>query len=119
MIGKLRLQLIDLIRGTKVIAALTELKEHQYLPENELQRITEERIKGLFNKAKENTTYYSQYTSFNEVPVLTKDIIRENTPGLISSAYKRKLHKKKSGGSTGIPWFIIPLLNHNLICGPE
>ena len=103
MTGKLRLQLIDLIRGTKMMAALNELKRHQYLPENELEKIRQQRISSLFDKAKASTTYYSKYNSFDEVPVLTKDIIRENTPGFISSIYKKKLHKKQSGGSTGVP----------------
>ena len=103
MIGKLRLQLIDTLRGTKMMAALEELKKHQYLPEHELEAIRQERIKKLFEKAKKYTTYYAEYKSFEEVPVTTKDVIRANTPELICSAYKGKLQKKQSGGSTGIP----------------
>lgn len=85
------------------MAALEELKTQQYLPETELGKITAEKMADLFNKAKNGTSYYSKFGSYNEVPVLTKDIIRENTPGLISSLYKKKLYKKQSGGSTGIP----------------
>ncbi len=103
MLGQLRLQLIDLLRGTKMLKALQELKSHQYLPATQLQAIREQRLSSLFEKAKKYTTYYSGYNSFDEVPVTTKDIIRTNTPGLISSAYKGKLQKKQSGGSTGIP----------------
>jgi phenylacetate-CoA ligase len=103
MIGKLRLQLIDIIRGTNIMPALEELKKQQYLPETELEKLRQEKITALFNKARKSTSYYSRFSSFNDVPVLTKDIIRENTPGLISSLYKKKLHKKQSGGSTGIP----------------
>ncbi len=103
MIGKLRLKLIDLIRGTKVLPVLDELKKHQYLPENELEVIRKSRLDKVFGIAKNYTTYYSKFNSFEEVPVLTKEIIRQNTPGLISSAYRRKLFKKQSGGSTGVP----------------
>lgn len=85
------------------MAALDELKQQQYLPENELEKIRQEKIASLFNKAKKSASYYSKFNSYDDVPVLTKDIIRENTPGLISSLYKKKLHKKQSGGSTGIP----------------
>lgn len=103
MFGKLRLQFIDLIRGTRIMAALDELKKHQYLPEDELAALRNQRLESLFQKAKAYTSYYAPYKSFEEVPVTTKEIIRANTPGLISSAYKRKLQKKQSGGSTGIP----------------
>ena len=103
MIGKLRLKLIDLIRGTKVLPVLDELKKHQYLPENELEVIRKSRLDKVFGIAKNYATYYSKFNSFEEVPVLTKEIIRQNTPGLISSAYRRKLFKKQSGGSTGVP----------------
>ena len=103
MIGKLRLQIIDLLRGTTVLPVLAELRKHQYLPEKELEEIRKSRLNKVFNIAKKFTSYYSKYNSFEEVPVLTKEIIRKNTAGLISSAYKRKLFKKQSGGSTGIP----------------
>ncbi len=103
MIGKLRLQIIDLLRGTTVLPVLAELKKHQYLPQNELEAIRKSRLERVWNIAKKHTAYYSKFNSFEEVPVMTKEIIRQNTPGLISSAYKRKLYKKQSGGSTGVP----------------
>ena len=103
MTGKLRLQLIDLIRGTTVLPALEELKKHQYLPVHELDAIRKRKLDKLFINAKKYTRYYATYNSYSELPVLTKDIIRENTAGLISHAYKKKLHKKQSGGSTGMP----------------
>jgi phenylacetate-CoA ligase len=103
MLGKFRLQLIDLIRGTKVLRVLKELKQHQYLPEQELELIRKNRLDKLFQKAKNSTIYYKNYSSFNEVPILTKDIIRKNSQALCSASYKKKLHKKQSGGSTGIP----------------
>jgi phenylacetate-CoA ligase len=103
MTGKFRLQLIDLSRGTTILPFLEELERHQYLPEQELELIRNRRLENLFTKAKNSTAYYAKYNSFEDVPILTKDIIRENTPGLISSVYKKKLHKKQSGGSTGIP----------------
>lgn len=103
MFGKLRLQFIDLIRGTHMMAALEELKKHQYLSKDELETISRKRLEALFVKAKNHTGYYAQFTSYEEVPITTKDIIRNNTPGLLSKAYKGKLQKKQSGGSTGIP----------------
>ena len=102
MLGKLRLQLIDLVRGTKILPLLEELKKQQYLPEHELELIRKKKLENLFEKAKKNTGYYKNYHSFNEVPILTKDIIRKNSAGLVSAAYKKKLHKKQSGGSTGV-----------------
>lgn len=103
MFGKLRLQLIDLIRGTRMLAALEEIKKHQYLTEAQLETLSHKRLESLFLKAKNHTDYYAQFSSYEEVPVTTKEIIRTNTPGLISKAFKGKLQKKQSGGSTGIP----------------
>lgn len=103
MFGKLRLQLIDLIRGTRMLSALHELKMHQHLDKAELERISQKRLEILYQKAKNNTSYYAGFASYEDVPVTTKEIIRANTPGLISKAYKGKLQKKQSGGSTGIP----------------
>ena len=103
MIGKLRLILIDLIRGTKVLPLLNELHKEQYLPEIELEKIRKDKLDKLFASAKKNTNYYKDFKSFDEVPVLTKEIIRQNTQELIASKFSGKLHKKQSGGSTGIP----------------
>ncbi len=103
MFGKLRLQLIDLIRDTRMMSALSELKKHQYLSTEELTSISNKRLAVLFEKAKKHTEYYARFANYEEVPITTKDIIRANTPGLISNAYKGKLQKKQSGGSTGIP----------------
>ncbi len=103
MIGKLRLKIIDVLRGTNVLAVLAELKQHQYLPKKELELISKTRRDKVFKLAKQYTTYYSKFNSFEELPVLTKDIIRNNTNALFSSAYTKKLFKKQSGGSTGTP----------------
>jgi phenylacetate-CoA ligase len=86
-----------------MMAALEELKKQQYLDKKELEAISNKRLQALFNKAKSSTSYYASFASFEEVPITTKDIIRNNTDGLISKAYKGKLQKKQSGGSTGIP----------------
>jgi len=86
-----------------MLKALDELKKQQYLPEETLAKMRQKKTAALFQKAHHHTSYYRQFNSWDEVPVLTKDIIRANTQGLISNAYKGKLVKKQSGGSTGIP----------------
>lgn len=108
MLGKLRLQLIDLIRGTRILSALRELEAHQYMPGEEVDMLRERRLDDLFNAARSTTKYYSGYDAFGEVPVLTKDLIRRNSPALVSNSYKGRLHRKQSGGSTGIslPYYI-------------
>ncbi|HOZ76538.1 MAG TPA: hypothetical protein PLY34_01025 [Ferruginibacter sp.] len=103
MFGKIRLHFIDLIRGTRMMAALQELKKQQFLPKTELEAFSQQRLDELFLKAKSHTDYYARFRTYEEVPITTKDIIRANSPGLISRAYKGKLQKKQSGGSTGIP----------------
>lgn len=92
-----------MLRGTNVLALIKELNHQQYLPEEKLEAIRKEKTIRLFNIAKNNTEYYKDFKNFEEVPVLTKEIIRNNFEGLIAKNYKGKLHVKQSGGSTGIP----------------
>lgn len=44
MFGKIRLHFIDLIRGTRMMAALQELKKQQFLPKTELEAFSQQRL---------------------------------------------------------------------------
>lgn len=100
----LKFQLIDILRGTTISTTLTELRKQQYLPGKELQTIREEKLNRLFNIAKTSTAYYRDFETYEELPVLTKEMIRKHHSKFLSTAHKQKLIKKATGGSTGSPF---------------
>lgn len=102
-IGKMRIFLIDVIRGTNVLKHLSLLQHEQYLSNNDLAAITHERESRILEMAKSSVAYYKKYAESISYPELTKDIIRRHSSELIVPGYKGKLFKKSTGGSTGVP----------------
>ena len=102
-IGVFRFYLIDLVRGTRIIKVLKELRVQQYLQKKEIEQIREKRFDELFKRAQQSTVFYRKYPTYEDLPVLTKDRIRENISDFISTNYSGKLHRKGTGGSTGTP----------------
>lgn len=103
-INMLKLKLIDTLSGTQIQQTLRMLKEHQYLAEAELDNIRQEKLDVLFRTARQSTVYYSQFDSYDELPPLTKKIMKECPDDFLSSAYKGKTFKKFTGGTTGTPF---------------
>ena len=103
IIGRSRIHLLDLIRGTKIFQVLRELKQQQYLSKEALNEIRTKRFNHIFQLAKTSTTYYKNSITYDALEVLTKDTIRAHYNELISSSYKKKLFPKGTGGSTGTP----------------
>ena len=83
---------------------LKELHVQQYLPAAELQAIRQERIDSLFRLANTSTAYYKNFKRYEDLPVLTKDIITKRFNDFFSNTDKNKLILKTTGGSTGIPF---------------
>ncbi len=92
-----------MLRGTHISKVLCELRKQQFIEASQLRKITDERFERIFLIATATTKYYGKYNSYDELPVLTKDIIRKNFDDLISKKYKKKLYYKGTGGSTGTP----------------
>lgn len=103
-INSLKLKLIDSLSGMQIYETLDMLKAHQYLPEAELNKIREQELERLFTIAKNATVYYSKFNDISEVPELTKQIMKKNPGGFLSSQYTGKLFKKYTGGTTGTPF---------------
>lgn len=103
-INMLKLRLIDLLSGMEIYETLQMLKVQQYLPEEELNAIRQQQLNRLFNIAKKSTVYYSRFNSYEEVPVLTKQIMKQHPEDFLSSSFKGKLFKKFTGGTTGAPF---------------
>lgn len=77
---------------------------------NDFDKLQKERFKEFYNYTKKNSHYYSEKLSeFNnlikiddlrELPIITKEDIRENVDSIITKD-KKKLLKMGTGGSTG------------------
>ena len=100
-IGIIRLFLVDLLGGISISKALSELTKQQYFSKETLQKIQEEKFHSLFNIAKSSTEFYKNATSYSELAVLTKEMVRAQFDNFISNTYNKKLYTKATGGSTG------------------
>jgi phenylacetate-CoA ligase len=104
--------------GDKRLARLNELEQSQYLPQGKLEQLQLSRLQKIVRYAYDNTIYYRRIMEKNKLhpdqiktlkdieklPILTKQLIQENTDTMISSKYNRsELIKDSSGGSTGEP----------------
>jgi phenylacetate-CoA ligase len=101
--GKLKLILVDILRGNKIVKTHELLKRQQYMTKTQLEEFRRNRIKELFHIAKSSTKYYSKFGCYEDIPVLTKEDVREKNMDLKVDGFKKKLYKKTTGGSTGTP----------------
>jgi phenylacetate-CoA ligase len=116
MIKKHIRDIISKIRGNDFDREYFEIKRINN--KDELLDFQEKYLKKLFLHAYKNCTYYHRIfketgiisngivdlSKFNEIPILTKEIMREHHQELISKDYKtRKWYYNSSGGSTGEP----------------
>jgi len=101
--GRIRLNLIDLIRETSILDTLNELRKQQYYDKNIIDKIAEKKFKELTIIAQNTTEYYSDGIDYKKLNQIDKNIIRNNFNSFISKSYKNKLIKKATGGSTGAP----------------
>lgn len=94
-----------------------EMNESLFNDRNALHDYQNQRMEKLLFHAYENTDYYQRifddvylirdgkinWDRFSDVPLLTKDIIRQNHDGLIAKDFKSRVFHNSSGGSTGEP----------------
>ncbi len=100
-LGLLRLYLIDLLAGIAISKALSELTIQQYFSKETLHKIQQDKFQRLFNIAKSSTEFYRNTTTYSELPILTKEMVRSNFNNFISNIYNKRLYTKATGGSTG------------------
>jgi len=103
LLGYARFYAIDLLRGTNVLETIAELQKEQYKYYQQLQSDSDEKYSRLLAYAIKNVPFYNQYDSLEKLPMLNKDLIRQNTEQFKSSVYRGKLESKATGGSTGVP----------------
>jgi len=104
--------------GSQLQSVLKFLKSREYQPRESNEKIQKKLLKKLLIHCYENVPYYRDVlvesgvmvgnevdlTKFSNIPVLTKEIIREHFEDLKSNDMdKRKWYPNTSGGSTGEP----------------
>jgi phenylacetate-CoA ligase len=106
------------IKGQPVFRYLKFLKSVEHKSLAELTQLQNERLRQLLKHAYENVPYYNKVLSqtrvvenqrvnldkFQQIPVLTKAVMRREGQNLYSTDYqKRRWYRNSSGGSTGEP----------------
>ena len=106
------------IQKSDILKEYVRLKRTDWYSEEQLMNLQNEKLKRLIHHCYMNVPYYTKlFDKLNlkpedikcradlaKLPILTKQIIRDNYDDMISlDVSQRKAHKETSGGSTGIP----------------
>ena len=116
---KISIPLVDFITGKRINTVLKELRKTQWMSRDELRELQEQKLRKLIYHAYNNVPYchnlfkqkrllpndIKNYDDLQKIPVLTREIIRENFPqDMVAKNYKIKdLFYGASSGSTGTP----------------
>ena len=105
------LPLGDFFFGGSYLSKLKIVRKEVLLSESEIDFLQKKRLAEILSYAKIKSSYYSKlipnfnyndpYSVIQEIPILTKEIIRLNRSSLLTTSIK-KLTKLSSSGSTGI-----------------
>lgn len=113
------LPIADRAMKTTLSSAYSQIKEMQYFSNNEIRIWQYQRLKLILEYAFHHSIYYNQLFNkyglvpndiasieeLHKLPVLTKEIIRENFDNIVSDNIKNIPYKKSAtGGSTGDPF---------------
>jgi phenylacetate-CoA ligase len=116
--GKLLLGTTHLLRHSRTLKILREIRPEPYKPPAEILRRQFLRLSGLLAVGEAHIPYYRELfkslgiqardirslSDFASLPILTKDIIRERRDDLVrEDVPRKKLKAVYSGGSTGVP----------------
>jgi phenylacetate-CoA ligase len=105
------------ISGSKIPKYLKEIQRIEKLPEKELKEYQNRKLEKLLLHAWKNVPYYTKILedsqvvidgkvnlkNFNKIPILTKEIIRQNFDNLHTKKLGKGWKYNTSGGSTGEP----------------
>ena len=101
--GQLRFWTIDALRGTNIVSTLKKLRKEQYLDNQTLTHLSKTNFQDFIKQVIPTTEYYTNLGSDLTSSILTKEIIRKNTPSFFSKTFTKKSFAKGTGGSTGAP----------------
>lgn len=112
------LPLGDLVYGSSVAAKLKELQRHDYMSSDKLHELQNAKVRDLVLHCYDTVPYYHQLfdregirpedictaDDLQRIPILTKQLIRENYDSLFSTAIPANRRRRSTtGGSTGTP----------------
>ncbi|MBA4142655.1 MAG: phenylacetate--CoA ligase family protein [Nitrosospira sp.] len=104
MFGHGRFALIDAVRSTDALGLLRELEAIQFESPAAIRQRQEESQAEYFKVLTKVSPFYREYHSFAQLPIIDKDFVKRHRQQLINPDYRGKLMRKKTGGSTGIPF---------------
>ena len=108
----------DFIRGTSMMKCLKVLEKTQWFKHKDIVKIQKEKLTALINHAYNNVPYYNKIfkerglkpydvrsiKDLSKLPILTRQIVRDNFNNLIAKNYSiQKMIPYSTGGSTGEP----------------
>ena len=116
--------LLEKWNGCSTIKCLAELESSQWLSRGGLDQLQQQRLKALIRHAYQNVPYYRKVfdklnlnpddiktrEDLQKLPILTREIVRQNASELMAQNYPRdKMRLLSTGGTTGEPLrFYIP-----------
>lgn len=95
----------------KYFIYLKKWRYYDTLSTTQLQSIQAKKLKNILTYAQENVPFYNALNlkkgaSLEDFPILTKDLLRNNSTALVSKKYKiNTLEKHHSSGSSGVQSF--------------
>ncbi|MHB8337112.1 MAG: phenylacetate--CoA ligase family protein [Ignavibacteriaceae bacterium] len=116
--NKIRLRFVDYFRDTNALKCLSEYLNSQWYSPEQVKANEWAKLKKLIEHSYMNVKYYNELfhkigitpkdirtmEDFQQLPILTKEIIRRREKDLVAKNYKDyKPRKKFTGGSTGAP----------------
>lgn len=106
------------LQKSNILNEYIHLQQTDWDTQEQLMNLQNEKLQRLIHHCYKNVPYYTRLfdtlnlkpedikcrTDLTKLPILTKQIIRDNYDNLISGDIAlRKAHKSSSGGSTGVP----------------
>ncbi|MDB5754429.1 MAG: phenylacetate--CoA ligase family protein [Massilia sp.] len=99
----LRYRLIDLARGTRAIAMLSNLRRRQFDNDAILATSGRAALDTYFDALRRAVPRFRDVARFEDLPVIDKHFVNTHRDELVNPEYRGKKVRKKTGGSTGEP----------------
>lgn len=101
--SEFRFRLIDLARGTDSVGLLRDLRRWQFESGDILRQRESAGLESYLSELRQAVPMFSNARRLEDLPILDKGFINAHRNELMNPAYKGKLIRKKTGGSTGEP----------------
>src|SRR3989304_10218485 len=113
--------LLDRMNGTRIAAILRFLEQSEGFSLQELQELQKAKLEALLEFTREHVPFYSRfweaaagersidsaYPMLKGLPLVTKDDLRKSDEQFPVEAYRGRVIRSKTSGSTGMPMTFI------------